>query len=135
MSDTEKLREQNDAFKKTFVGGVIKFDRELQHWERSELQQITRCIQRYNKWPTDNGYRSAHDFGHIRYRGSHLFWAIHYQDASDIGKPSIDPTDPTKTQRLLMVVHIDWYDDGGYDDDDEGSGGKRYKPEQEKLPR
>jgi hypothetical protein len=29
VSDTEKLREQNDAFRRTLIGGVIRWERPI----------------------------------------------------------------------------------------------------------
>jgi hypothetical protein len=109
MSDTEKIRELNDAFRMTLISGVVRVTGLLRYYSKFDKAEIMRRIRTFDDWKTDNGHRSEHDFGHFKFADEqHVFWAIHYQDANDIGKPSVNPADPTKTKRLLIVTIAEW---------------------------
>jgi hypothetical protein len=84
----------------------------------SEKRRILHRIRTFKRWKTDNGHQSEHDFGYFKHRGRWIFWAIHYQDANDIGLPSEDPANPFRTQRLLIVAVAPDYDDDGGDEDE-----------------
>lgn len=109
--ETEKalrIRTLNDAFRTTFVGGKVMFTQGIQALGTEAVQQITRKVQTFSDFSTDNDPYGEHDFGSVEHDGHKVFWKMdYYDDTMSFG--SEEPSDPTVTTRVLTVMLAEEY--------------------------
>ena len=106
---TKKIAELNDlartamgvASKVVFTAGVNA----LPDADKSELREK---IEKFNDFSEDNDPWQEKDFGAFTHRGEKFFWKIDYYDKSLSGG-SVDPSDPSKTTRVLTVMFAHEY--------------------------
>lgn len=97
--NTDRIRDLNDRFRRTFVGGSIMVTpgiRELPN--AAPLLELVRGFDEFS----DDPHRE-HDFGAIDYEGQKFFWKIDYYNR-DHSAGSEDPSDPGVTSRVLTVM-------------------------------
>jgi hypothetical protein len=104
----DRIRELNDAFRKTFVGGRV-----CQTQGVSALSEITRAtltqrVRDFAEFTPDNDPHGEHDFGSFEIEGDKFFWKIDYY-ASDMEGGSEDPSDPAWTTRVLTIMFAEEY--------------------------
>ena len=105
---TERIRELNDAFRKSFSGGKVVMTASI-----SALPEMVRAnalleVTRFDRFTEDNDPHGEHDFGSFELVGRKFFFKIDYFDASmEFG--SEDPSDPTKTTRVLTLMLAEDY--------------------------
>jgi hypothetical protein len=63
MSNTDKIRALNDAFRTTGEGGRIVMTRGVQAQGADTVREILKLIRSYNSFTPDNDPYSEHDFG------------------------------------------------------------------------
>ena len=70
----------------------------------SDVQAIViRRVATFSEFTADNDPHQEHDFGNLEVARLKFFWKIDYFDANmEFG--SEDPTDPTKTTRVLTIM-------------------------------
>jgi hypothetical protein len=105
---TEKVRELNDAFRKSFAGGKVVMTASV-----AELPDMVRAnalveVSRFDRFTEDNDPHGEHDFGSFELVGRKFFWKVDYYDATmELG--SEDPSDPEKTTRVLTLMPAEDY--------------------------
>ena len=105
---TERIREVNDAFRKSFSGGKVVTTASV-----AALPDMVRAnalleVTRFDRFTEDNDPHGEHDFGSFELVGRKFFFKIDYFDASmEFG--SEDPSDPTKTTRVLTLMLAEDY--------------------------
>jgi hypothetical protein len=105
---TAAIRELNDAFRKSFSGGMMVMTASV-----SALPVIVRAnalleVSRFDRFTEDNDPYGEHDFGSFDLVGRKFFWKVDYYDATmEFG--SEDPADPTKTTRVLTLMLAEDY--------------------------
>ena len=70
--------------------------------------RVFRTVQEYATFTDDNDPRKEHDFGNFQIEGRRIFWKIDYYDPT-LQYGSEDPTDPTKTTRVLTIMLAEEY--------------------------
>jgi hypothetical protein len=101
--DTLRIRELNDAFRRTGDGGRILFTAGVSELGVAFSHQALALVRRFEAFTPDNDPHGEHDFGSFTHQGRKLFWKIDYYDAvCEYG--SEDPADPTKTTRVLTIM-------------------------------
>jgi type I restriction enzyme, R subunit len=65
-------------------------------------------VRNFNEFTEDNDPHGEHDFGAIELDGEMYFWKFDYFDPS-MEYGSDDPSDPTKTTRVLTIMHRSEY--------------------------
>ena len=104
---TARIRELNDAFRKTFAGGKIVMTASV-----AELPELVRAnalleLTRFNI-TADNDPHGEHDFGSFELVGRTFFWKVdYYNPTMEFG--SEDPSDPAKTTRVLTLMLAEDY--------------------------
>lgn len=110
-SSTEKtmrIRELNDALRGTLKGGRIMMTRGVEAFGPLILGQLINQLRTYDLFEEGNDPYGEHDFGSFDHEGNKFFWKIDYYDPSlDAG--SEDPSDPSKTTRVLTLMLADEY--------------------------
>src|SRR6266571_1894632 len=103
-----RIRELNDAFRRTFSGGKVVMTPGV-----SELPDVVKAaalqmVATFDQFASDNDPHGEHDFGSFEFVNRKFFWKIDYYDERcEFG--SEDPTDPKKTTRVLMVMLAEEY--------------------------
>jgi hypothetical protein len=101
MTDTQKIRELNDAFRTSLKGGQVMMTRGIAG--RSDIDEIFRSIRTFDSFTQDNDPHSEHDFGAFEAAQDSVFWKIDYY-SPDLSAGSQDPSDPARTTRVLTVM-------------------------------
>jgi hypothetical protein len=108
MKNAAAIHELNDAFRKTFSGGKVVMTASV-----AELPDMVRAnalveVTHFDRFTPDNDPHGEHDFGSFDLVGRKFFWKIDNYDANmEFG--SEDPSDPTKTTRVLTLMLAEDY--------------------------
>ena len=105
---TARIRELNDAFRKTFSGGKVVMTASV-----AALPDMVRAnalleVTRFDQFTPDNDPHGEHDFGAFEDGGTKFFFKIDYYDRS-LNAGSEDPADPSVTARVLTLMLADEY--------------------------
>ena len=98
-----RIRELNDSFRRSFVGGVVLVTEGVEALcleTRSEVMKRVRSFARFTK---ANDPHDEHDLGSFAIGSSNFMWKIDYYDG-DMQSGSEDPADPERTTRVLTVM-------------------------------
>ena len=106
--DSTKIRELNDAFRTSFIGGRIMLTNGVTSLPPRISVAVLQGVKTFQTFTKDNDPNAEHDFGSIIIDGAKFFWKIDYYDASSqFGSP--DPSDPAITSRVLTIMCADEY--------------------------
>lgn len=100
---TEKVRELNDQFRTTLVGGKIWATRGIQSLPEKDQAAILDQVRTFDEFNEDNDPHGEHDFGSFSHNGLKIFFKIDYYDLNLEGH-SEDASDPTQTKRVLTIM-------------------------------
>ena len=107
-SKTDRIRELNDAFRRTFVGGAVMITAGVEAMPADQRCSLLQKVRAFDAFTEDNDPHHEHDFGSIDEGGVRCFWKIDYYDrATEMGSP--DPTDPAVTTRVLTIMLAEEY--------------------------
>ena len=103
MDKTARIRDLNDAFRQSFVGGKVMLTQGVDGLSDSDKMALLAKVRTFDDFNRDNDPRGEHDFGNVGLSGHRFFFKIDYYDASlEFG--SEDPSDPSKTTRVLTLM-------------------------------
>ena len=106
--DYTKIRELNDAFRTSFIGGQIMLTNGVASLPPRTSASVLEGVKTFHTFTKDNDPNAEHDFGSMSIDGAKFFWKIDYYDASlQFGAP--DPRDPAITSRVLTIMCADEY--------------------------
>ena len=103
-----RIRELNDAFRRTGDGGRIIFTAGVSGEGVAFSHQALALARRFDAFTPDNDPHEEHDFGSFTHQGRKLFWKIDYYDAA-CKYGSEDPADPSQTTRVLTIMLAEEY--------------------------
>lgn len=103
-----KVRELNDAFRRTFTGGQVMMTRGVQELHTSLVPLVLHQVRTFTDFTLDNDPYGEHDFGSFEIEGRRFFWKIDYYDPS-MQYGSEDAADPEKTTRVLTIMLAEDY--------------------------
>ncbi len=107
-SNTDRIRELNDAFRRTFVGGAVMITAGIEAMPLDQRRALLQKVRSFEAFGEDNDPHGEHDFGAVDEAGERYFWKLDYYDqAMESGSP--DPADPTVTTRVLTIMRADEY--------------------------
>ena len=106
-SQTKRIRDLNDAFRKSMVGDVV-----ITHGVAglpSDVQAMAiRKVATFDAFTPDNDPHGEHDFASFDVAGQKVFWKIDYYDPRlEFG--SDDPGDAAKIRRVLTIMLAEEY--------------------------
>jgi hypothetical protein len=108
VSTSERIRALNDAFRRTFVGGMVLITAGVEAMPIDQRRALLAKVRAFDVFTDDNDPHREHDFGAIDEAGVRCFWKVEYYDrATEFGSP--DPADPAVTTRVLTVMRADEY--------------------------
>lgn len=106
MSDTEKIKEINDAARCNLTGCRITVTSGVQSLEA--MSEVLSAVRLYEDFSESNDPYDEHDFGSFTFAGEQVFSKFDYYDL-DLQMASPDPTDPTVTVRVLTIMLAEEY--------------------------
>jgi hypothetical protein len=101
----ERIRELNDAFRKTLdpTLGRVTLTAGVDALPSEARAMAIRKVATFDSFDADNDPHGEHDFGSFDLAGHKLFFKIDYYDLNlEFG--SSDPADPAKTTRVLTLM-------------------------------
>jgi hypothetical protein len=105
-----KIRDLNDAFRRTFVGGVVLVTQGIQNLSPDVTAEVLQRVRAFDKFTADNDPHGEHDFGSFDIAGQVFFWKLdYYERDSDMQSGSPDPSDPEVMTRVLTVTLAEEY--------------------------
>ena len=105
---TARIRELNDAFRKTFAGGKVVMTASVAALPDMVTAHALVEVSRFDNFTPENDPHGEHDFGIFELVGRTFYWKIDaYDENLEFG--SEDPSDPSKTTRVLtLMLAEDW---------------------------
>jgi Protein of unknown function (DUF3768) len=107
-SPTARIRQLNDSFRTTFLGGRMLLTPAVQELSEQTQAALLEAVRSFSNFTTDNDPHHEHDFGSIELHGETWFFKIDYY-APDMEHGSEDPADPEQTTRVLTIMRADEY--------------------------
>jgi len=106
--NTAKIRELNDQFRQTGIGGRILYTHGIQVLGEEFLKSCFQNISAFDEFNDHNDPYGEHDFGKIDVEGKGVYFKIDYYDQSmEFGSP--DPSDISLTTRVMTVMLVEEY--------------------------
>jgi hypothetical protein len=108
VSTTERIRELNDGFRRTFVGGAVMIIAGVEAMPDDQRRSLLAKVRAFDAFTEDNDPHGEHDFGAIDESGVRCFWKIDYYDR-EMTMHLPDAADPAVTTRVLTVMLAEEY--------------------------
>jgi len=105
---TDRIRELNDAFRKTLRGGRAMMTEGVDELPDCVKAEAFMQVSRFSDFTAANDPHGEHDFGSFMLVGRRFLWKIEYYD-KQCEFCSEDPSDPEKTTRVLTVMLVEEY--------------------------
>jgi hypothetical protein len=103
-----KIRELNDRFRTTMTGGRVMMTAGVDALPSDVKAMVIRRVAMFSEFTPDNDPHKEHDFGSFTLAGRKFFWKIDaYDENMEFG--SEDPSDPSKTTRVLTIMLAEEY--------------------------
>jgi hypothetical protein len=108
MPKAATIRELNDAFRRSFIGGAVVITGGVEAMPSDQRRSLLQKVRAFDAFAEDNDPRGEHDFGAIDEGGVRCFWKIDYYDRkTEAGSPN--PADPSVTTRILTIMLAEEY--------------------------
>jgi hypothetical protein len=105
---SSRIRVLNDNFRSTFLGGRVVMSAGVAELPLDTKARVLLRVQKFSTFNVKNDPHTEHDFGSFSLAGQKYFWKIDYYDLQcQFG--SEDPSDPTKTTRVLTIMFAEEY--------------------------
>ena len=104
-SQTNRIRDLNDAFRKSMAGDVVN-THGVAGLPSDVRARAIRKVATFDAFTPDNDPHGEHDFGSFDLAGQKFFWKIDYYDLTLEGG-SEDPSDPKQTTRVLTIMRAE----------------------------
>jgi hypothetical protein len=108
MDKTVRIRDLNDAFRKSFIGGKVMLTQGVDGLSDGDKMALLAKVRTFDDFNRDNDPHHEHDFVRVEHDGTTYYGKIDYY-AKDMEGGSEDPTDPLQTCRVLTIMRADEY--------------------------
>ena len=108
LDQKTRIRELNDAFRRSFDGGRVMLTTGVQSLGGSELAILLTRVRCFEEFGAGNDPHQEHDFGSVEIESVTYFWKIDYYDREQ-RCGSEDPSDPDQTTRVLTIMQAAEY--------------------------
>lgn len=108
MDQTQHIRELNDQFRSTFLGGQVLITRGIATLPAALRGNLIEQVQTFSAFTEDNDPHGEHDFGAFTVGGYKIFWKIDCYSL-DMLHGSEDPANPALTKRVLTIMLAEEY--------------------------
>ena len=107
-SQAKRIRELNDAFRRTFVGGAVVITAGVAALPAEQRTSLLAKVRAFAAFTCDNDPHGEHDFGLVEVGGVRCFWKVDYYDR-EMEAFSPDAADTSVTTRVLTVMLAEEY--------------------------
>lgn len=76
------IKELNDNFRKSFLGGHVIISQKVQMLPAKSRKELFEYIKQFNNFTKENDPYGEHDFGSIKFQNNVYFWKIDYYDTN-----------------------------------------------------
>jgi hypothetical protein len=98
-----RIRDLNDAFRRTFSGGRVMMTCGVAELPAMVKANALELVASFDQFTEDNDPRGEHDFGSFELVNRKFFWKMDYYDERcEFG--SEDPSDSKRTTRVLTLM-------------------------------
>ena len=97
------IRTLNDAFRKSLQGGTVVMTAGVVALGGVTQANIIAAIQTFDAFDEGNDPWGEHDFGSVEIDGEWILFKLDYYDLTR-AMHSEDPTDPSKTERVMTIM-------------------------------
>lgn len=104
----DAIRELNDDFRRTFVGGTVLLTPGVAALPLDERAALLAAVREYDLFEDENDPHGEHDFGIVDTGQGRFIFKIDTYDR-DLRWASPDPADPAVTSRVLTVMWAEEY--------------------------
>jgi hypothetical protein len=108
MDKSARIRQLNDAFRQTFVGGKVMMTAGVNALPDTVRAVVLTKVRTFDAFNGDNDPHGEHDFFSFDHEGTTYFAKLDYYDP-DMCHGSDEPADALKTIRVLTVMRADEY--------------------------
>lgn len=105
---SQRIRELNDLFRRTFIGGAVMLTPGIQALGIEAQTAVVSLVREFSAFDDGNDPYAEHDFGSVEHGGVTIFFKIDYYDRS-MEAGSDDPADPRRTTRVLTIMTAEEY--------------------------
>lgn len=107
MDRTQRIAELNDQLRTAGLGGATLMTAGVMIGPVL-VEDVVAAVRQFDAFTPDNDPYGEHDFGSVVVQGTTYFWKIDYY-SPDGDYLSEDPSDPTKTRRVLTIMLAEEY--------------------------
>ena len=108
MSTAERIRALNDAFRRTFVGGMVMITAGVEAMPVAQRRSLLQKVRAFDAFTRRQRSPRRTRLRRDRRGRRPLLLEIEYYDrATEMGSP--DPADPAVTTRVLTIMRADEY--------------------------
>jgi Protein of unknown function (DUF3768) len=105
---TRRIRELNDAFRKSFCGGRVTVTAGVHALPAETKAQLLEMVRTFDRFDDGNDPHGEHDFCSFEIEGVSYLAKVDYYDL-ELRFGWEDPSNPTKTTRVLTIMRADEY--------------------------
>jgi hypothetical protein len=99
----QRIRDLNDAFRRSFSGGKILITPGVQNLEADIASRALQAIQAFDDFDEGNDPYGTHEFGSVEVERQKVWFKIDTYDQNlEYGSP--DPSDPSVTIRVMTIL-------------------------------
>ena len=110
QSRATRIADLNDKFRKSLVsGGRTYMTAGVNSKGLEFVAKALIKVMAFDDFNADNDPHGEHDFGSFELEGEKLFWKVDYYSTDDPDLAPEDPSDPTKTERVLTIMLAEEY--------------------------
>jgi hypothetical protein len=106
--DVARIRDLNDAFRKTFAGGKMVMSASVAALPDMVKASALVKVAQFNDFSPDNDPHGEHDFFSFEHCNRTFFWKCDYYN-KELDGGSEDPADPEKTTRVGTLMFAEDY--------------------------
>src|SRR5262245_9302945 len=110
QSHAKRIADLNDKFRKSLAsGGRAYMTAGVNAKGGDFVAKALIKVMAFDDFNADNDPHGEHDFGSFELEGEKVFWKVDYYSTDDPDLGSEDPSDPTKTERVLTIMLAEEY--------------------------
>ena len=102
-SQSDAIRALNDAFRRTFKGGIVVLSDGIIALGAKRQHAILAAVQAFDDFNEADDPWGEHDMAAVMVDGERIFFKFDYYDPIR-AEYSDDPADPAKTERVLTIM-------------------------------
>ena len=105
LQDKTRIRELNDAFRKTFVGGSVMLTVGVQALSEQARATLLARVTHFDAFDENNDPHHEHDFGALDIEGQRFFWKLDLYEQPGVKDADGEPV----VTRVLTIMLAEEY--------------------------